>query len=261
MNVPISAESVSTLTVRDDIHPDLAIAHSGRDLGNMDPRFSVNGEYADNRELLVGTIGLRATNVAVMRPVHGTEVTDIGEQVPTELDESDALVTTGTHVGLLIASADCLPLAIFGEGQAEEGVAKQILALVHLSRATISGKLHLKTIDHMVKKHGFKPETAVCYAGPSIKPESYVGSHLAQDVRDNLERWKDFVPKKSDGYRIDLRGLVECELEACGVPLDAMHDSGIDTGKDDSHFSYYRYLKDATKSPNGRNGFVVVRTR
>jgi YfiH family protein len=236
---------IQTLCVP-EIHETLAVVHSGRDVGNMDYRFGDQHEVDAARQRIFGMIGLKATNVAVIKPLAGTEFTDLGNQ--TEFDDpfpGDGLITNQPNVGLMLNAADCIPLAFYQPEQ-------RVLALMHLGWRGIVGGLHHRMFEHMVKKYEVDFTDSVAYMGPSIQASSYVTQELTNEQRTN-QRWHDFVGETSDGYHLDFPGFVKRDISEYGISDIA--ESDVDTGSDDSHFSYTRHKQMGV--PNGRNGFVV----
>ncbi len=239
-----------------EVSETLAIAHSGREFGNMDYRFGDDLEVTINRARLYQHVGLGRAEVAVMFPANdGETFKDLGSQkLFRDNIVTDGFITPEFDVGLAMNLADCNAIAL-SDGQT--------LGMIHAGwRGAVNGFPN-RVIERMVSAYDFDPSKAVAYFAPAIEKASYVMPelHPAQET----EVWEPFIEpvttETGEQFHIDLPGFLTHMLEVeWDVPGDHIMRSGIDVGADDTHFSYTRTKQDAQRSPNGRNGFVAVHT-
>lgn len=242
--------------VAPELHPDIAIAHSGRDIGNTDPRFS-EPEQVQLARYTIQKANAAADEVFVMRPLGGTTFTDLTDShnAPIEEDEfdetavvGDGLITRDASIGLMLNAADCIPLAVYQPDQ-------RLLALMHLGWRGASGQLHNSMLEYMVQRHGFQPGGALAYIGPSILKESYTTESLSETQQTDPD-WADSVEQRGDTYHIDIPGFVIRGLSKFGIPEKSIVATDIDTGAETNHYSFTRHKRFG--EPNGRNGFLVT---
>jgi len=157
---------------------------------------------AENRSRLAAAAGLEAERVAMGWQVHGTDVqrwdgpperggfADPG----APLEHVDAHVTSQPGLGLLVLVADCLPLALVGDGA---------VAMAHCGwRGLAEGVVE----SALAELRG--AVTAV--AGPAIGPCCYeVGSEVLRAFEE--------LDGVASGRMLDLRAVVRRKLEAAGV--------------------------------------------
>jgi len=146
-----------------------------------------------NRALLAEKAGLDGRGVAMGWQVHGTGVRRW--DAPPEdgdLERVDAHVTAREDLALLVIVADCLPIALAGEGA---------VAMVHAGWRGLAGGI----VEQAAAELGDVRAAAV---GPAIGRCCYeVGEEvLAQ-----------FDARFADGRMLDLRAVAEDRLRAAGV--------------------------------------------
>ena len=252
----MSSQFISEIVVPDVIAP-LEIAHGGRVLGNMDARFGDEADVLENRQRLYRTLGLQLHQVAVMRPANdGQTMVDLGVRkefdIPTAGDFfTDAFITSESETGLAMNPADCNVIAL-SDGQT--------LITVHAGWRGAVENIASRVIEHASNTYGFEPSMAQAYFAPAIGQESYVSSEL--HPLQTGEAWEQFVQpvdlEDGQAFKIDLPGYLAESLVSNDIPRDKITLPSVDTGVDDSHFSYTRFQQDPQRSPNGRNGFVAV---
>ena len=150
---------------------------------------------AANRKALEQQLGLQ---LSFMRQVHGNRVVTITEP-GQELPEADGQATTRRGVGLVALAADCLPIAVAGEGA---------VAIVHAGwRGLAAG-----VIDAAVEVVRGPVHAAI---GPGAGPCCY---EVGEDVRARF---------RTDGPTLDLKAIARAQLDQAGV--EAVHDVGLCT--------------------------------
>src|SRR3954462_12578125 len=147
----------------------------------------------ENRELLLSDLGLR--DVALGRQVHGVGLKewDRGSN-GGPLDEVDGHLTRVRDLGLLVLVADCLPVALIGDGRA---------AMVHCGWRGLAGGI----VERALERFDAPPAAAI---GPGIGQCCYeVGEEVLSAFAD-----LDGVAR---GRMLNLRAVARRKLEAAGV--------------------------------------------
>ena len=211
--------------------------------GNLDFRFGVKGEVMENRKKFLVKIGMRTENFVVLRVTHGDGMEIVrGKDRGREVD-ADALVTGERAVGMMLLTADCIPVII---GDESAGV----LGLVHLGWQGVDKELVTKVVEKMNSLGGRDLRAVI---GPGVRKESYVFE--GRIVQANDSKWQPFLEKQGGGRTaIDLVGFIKKQLVDCGVKR--IEDCGIDTAKNKNYFSHYRAVR--TGELEGRFATVVM---
>jgi YfiH family protein len=119
---------------------------------------------AENRRRLATALGLDPDRLAFMRQVHGTTVVVVestGDD-PVAAPEADALVTTGRAVGLVVLTADCVPVLV-----AAPGPDGPVLAAAHAGRQGVQAGVVAETVAAM-RRLGARLEEGQAYVGPAV---------------------------------------------------------------------------------------------
>jgi YfiH family protein len=155
---------------------------------------------------------------AWMQQVHGAAVARASE--PGLQGEADGLYTTTVGLPVAVATADCVPVILLGDG---------VVAVVHAGwRGVVAGVVPatLRRLD----ADGLRPQQAAI--GPSIGPCCY---EVGDDVRDRFRRHR--TQTRGDRPSVDLAGAVAEQLNgltlwrderctACGDGLHSYRRSG-----------------------------------
>lgn len=169
---------------------------------------------------------------AWVRQVAGADVVRVGE--PGLAGEADAMVTSVSGVALMVAAADCVPVALVGESE---------VGMAHSGwRGTLAGVTG-NTVKAMA---GDSPIKA--YIGPCIRQCCYeVSEELAEKFSSR------FGPEVVYGRQLSLPAAIRKNLEEVGV--GEVNDLGLCTGcRPDLFFSH---RKQGPKT--GRMAAVVAR--
>ena len=127
---------------------------------------------------------------------------DAIQDVYQPLTEADGLITNTPELGLMVFSADCVPILLEGRG---------VVAAVHAGwRGTVKG-IAAKAVREM----DCPPETIRAWIGPAIGPCCYqVGDEVRNAMRERLgEEAQAFI----HGDKVDLKGFNRRLLELTGV--------------------------------------------
>ncbi len=171
-------------------------------LRTEDDRPDVDRNYA----LVLERFGLDWRRLAMGFQVHGNEVQRRDEE-PDPDEERLACDGQATHVegvGCLVLTADCLPVALLGDGA---------VAMVHAGWRGLDGGVLEDGLRALRELGGRGPVTALI--GPGAGPEAY-------EVGDDLR-----VRFGTTGPTLDLKAIATQKLLAGGV--EEVHDVGLCT--------------------------------
>jgi hypothetical protein len=222
--------------------PGAAVAFSTRNGGvSRGPYASLNlgvltdddpDAVSENRRLLAAAVGAEPDGIAMGWQVHGTELSEWhGPPSAEALQKVDGHLTAEAGLPLLVLVADCLPVALAGNGR---------VAMLHCGWRGLAGGILERALDHFGE-----PPAAVL--GPAIGPCCYeVG----------LEVLAAFEPLEgvAQGRMLDLKAVARRKLAAAGV--DHVEDAAYCTScRPDLFFSHRR-----DGGVTGRQGGLVWRT-
>jgi polyphenol oxidase len=177
-----------------------------------------------NREIAAAE--LRIDRIAMGRQVHGTDLRHwAAPPEGGELDRVDGHVTRLRGLGLLVIVADCLPVALIGDGQA---------AMLHCGWRPLAAGI----VEKALATFDEPPAAAI---GPGIGRCCYeVGEEVLSEFAE--------LEGVADGRMLDLRMVARRKLEAGGV--EAIEDVDLCTScRPDLFFSHRR-----DKGVTGRQG-------
>ena len=144
---------------------------------------------------------VRATQVHGSRVVVVTEAPAPGEVA--DAGECDAIVTRLSGVGLVVQTADCVPILL---------AADDAIGAVHAGWRGASAGVALRAVKAFLALVG-KRATVRAWLGPSIGPCCYeVGPEVAGRFPPRFSR-----PSNGDRFLLDLPGYVRWQLEEAGV--------------------------------------------
>lgn len=153
--------------------------------------------------------------LALGRQVHGSHVHAVAAPTEEERVEADGQATDGIHVAPAVLVADCLPIAIVGDGA---------LAVVHAGwRGLLAGVVEQGVATVRGLGGGEQLSAAI---GPGAGPCCYV---VGDDLR---QRFGTTAPT------LDLKDVARKRLNAAGI--DHVEDAGVCTVCDSRYFSYRR---------------------
>lgn len=190
-----------------------------------------------NRALAAAALGLDASQIAGLYQIHGPKVVTAD---PDSRPEADGLVTRQCGLGLMILTADCVPVLL---ADSKAG----IVAACHAGwRGALAGILEA-TLAAMQEK-GAQLADISCRIGPAIAAASYqIGPDmqaelLAGDPQAESRLAPD--PATDEKYLFDLPGFVADRAGRAG--LEDIADCGYDTYGDSDHwFSHRRATHEA----------------
>jgi purine-nucleoside/S-methyl-5'-thioadenosine phosphorylase / adenosine deaminase len=173
-----------------------------------------------NRELLTGRIGMP---LAMIRQVHGAQVRRLESPEPhgEPLPHADGQAVAVRGVAPMVLTADCLPIAVAGEGAA---------AILHAGWRGLAGGIIAAGVD------------AVRELGARGRLEAVIGPGAGvccYEVGDEVRaRFASYGPAGRRGRHLDMKAIARDQLERAGV--DAVADLGLCTICSEDFFSHRR---------------------
>lgn len=180
-----------------------------------DPRENIVKNY----EILCAAIGMDTHALVFSKQTHGGTVrtvtaADAGEGLYGKAPaECDALVTDAPEAGLVVFSADCVPILLYDPVRRAVGAA-------HAGwRGTALGIVK-KTAEAMVSLYGCRPADIRAAIGPSIGPCCFetrgdVPAALTEALGE--EAASPYMRRDGDVWHIDLKGINALWLKRVGV--------------------------------------------
>ena len=199
---------------------------------------------ASIREVLARLLPHPFEEFAWCRQVHGRRV--IYATKPGLQGDGDALVTTGTSLGLLIAVADCIPVLLWDPSGGPLGAA-------HAGwRGLLAGVLPATVAA--LRQLGAPVSKLHAWIGPSISIEHFeVGKDVASQFPERYvfresDRARTLLSPASNSDQrpwkkphVDLKAMARDQLTEAGLPFHHVDLCGDCTfARDDLYFSYRR---------------------
>ena len=188
--------------------PGVTVAFSGR--GRAPEGEPAPTAYLARRLALA--VGLEAAPISWAKQVHGIGAATLREPRAAGsafcAGEFDALTTDQPGSGIVVQTADCVPILLSAPGAVGAAHAGWRGSARNVAGAAVGA----------LEKLGAPPETLSAWIGPSIGPCCYeVGGEVAAQFAG------DFVRAGCGGearYRLDLRAVNVAQLTAAGVPRE-----------------------------------------
>ena len=172
-----------------------------------------------------GVVSLRHSHQVHGRTIHPIEA---GNEPVVEVGPGDGLVTSALGVGLLVWTADCVPVLLTADG---------VIAAVHSGWRGCAADVVGAAVDLLQQRHGVSPGTLRIVLGPSICGACYeVGPEVVEALRPydlDESRWLD-------ENHVDLRDFLTARLEVLGVPGENIETVGGCTADSPELASYRR---------------------
>jgi YfiH family protein len=140
--------------------------------------------------------------------VHGSEVVTVDQSISDPAACSgrhDGLITAEPGVGLMVWTADCVPLVLIGE---------RVVAAIHAGWRGIAAGVIRFAVDKISAEFATTQPELSAFLGPAISPSRYpVGPEVIAALAQH------HIPKDSwrCGDRVDLRGFLEAQLRSLGL--------------------------------------------
>jgi YfiH family protein len=187
----------------------------------------------DRVNSVLGSLGPQLRAVRWCEQIHGRLIASLGEEPGNPFHDAscvgrcDALITSEVGVGLLVWTADCVPVLITG-GEA--------VAAIHIGWRGAAADIVGAVVRRYAIEYGVHPKRLQAYLGPSISGTEYqVGNEVIEALRVH-------VPEES-GWRtdsqVDLRNFLTARLTGLGLAPPAISKVGPCTASS-SHLASFR---------------------
>ncbi len=207
------------------------------------------GSPKDRMQRLMTDPGVRVAAVRWGEQVHGRVIASLAAEPGRPLESAacvgccDALMTADAGVGLVVWTADCVPILIYGDG---------VVAAVHSgwrgSVADIAGAV----VRRFAIEYGVPPRSLRAMLGPSISGPRY---EVSREVIDGLRVFGLDEESWRKGNHVDLRCFLVARLEALGLESGKIDTVGPCTALTPELASYRR---DGDRA--GRQWSMIYRT-
>ena len=203
-----------------------------------------------NRRRLAETIGIPINQFTIARQIHSGNVKIISDDLrgrgsidyENVIEDTDAMVTNGADICLVILVADCVPMLFFDPVHKAIGVA-------HAGWRGTLQYIAQNTVKTMESAFGSSPGDIIVGIGPSIGPCCYrVGPEVISRVEKAFHATKGLIVNKSGdgaGY-FDLWKANLNQLLHAGIEKRHIEPAGICTHENAHLFFSYRYQQGDT---------------
>lgn len=170
-----------------------------------------------------------------IKQVHGDQVIHTSPHAIDFSREADAHYSNEKNLGLVIATADCIPVILFHSNP-------KWIAAIHAGWRGVENRIVPKAIAQFVRL-GCKAENISVFAGPHIQKPSF---EVGNDVRDRLlgacDARDTSVSIAVDGQKslVDLNWILKAQLTECGIRLQNCFFEMKDTVQDRTYHSFRR---------------------
>ena len=147
---------------------------------------------------------------------------------PHSVGVCDALITAEPDVALLVRTADCLPVALAGDG---------VVAVVHAGWRGLAADILGATTRRMRAEFGIEPTALEAVVGVGIGPCHY---RVGNEVQGALSRLVTMADTWCREDRVDLAGFARSRLLALGLRPGAVTTLAGCTSCSPRHHSYRR---------------------
>jgi YfiH family protein len=179
---------------------------------------------------IVSDTGLDLRSVACCRQVHGAVVhhAEPHDAGVVELGAGDAMVTATPGLGLVVWTADCVPVLLVGDG---------VVAAVHAGWRGCAADVVGAAVAGIGRLTGQKPAGLRALLGPAVCGACY---EVGAEVWEALRLFELDESRWLRGNRVDLRGFLVARLEALGLLAGSIEAVGGCTVESPEFASYRR---------------------
>jgi len=203
-----------------------------RVLGTASMAFGIGPARGSARDpdRLEAVLGDRVTSLRHCRQVHGRTIHRVAADLRPVADvgPGDGLVCSETGVGLVVWTADCVPVLLVADG---------VVAAVHSGWRGCAADVVGAAIEEMERSRGCTPDWLNVALGPSVCGPCY---EVGSEVPEALDRFGLDERRWLDGTHVDLRGFLTARLERLGVPAENIESVGGCTVESPDLASYRR---------------------
>ena len=177
---------------------------------------SVGDDYKiveENRKAFLNELGLNLESVVLQKQIHSDIITMVDDG--NNVNESDALITNKTGIGLAIFSADCNPIFIYDPSH-------NVIAAIHAGWRGTEKNITAKVLRIIQEKYNSSLNDLYVYIGPGISQINY---EVQSDV---AERFDDkYILNKEGKIYLDVLSNNYDELISAGIPENQIQKSNL----------------------------------
>lgn len=188
----------------------------------------------ERMQRLLAALGADIGAIRWAEQIHGRVVASLAAESDHPLENAacvgrcDALITADRGIGLVVWTADCVPIVIAGDG---------VVAAVHSgwrgSVADVAGAV----VRRFAVEYGVPPQNLRALLGPAISGPRY---EVSDQVIDGLRAFGLDERRWRAGDCVDLRGFLTARLEDLGLDPAMVHNVGPCTASTPELASYRR---------------------
>jgi len=174
----------------------------------------------ENRERFFKKIGIDKNSVVRASLAHGQKAVIVSaKDAGKALDETDALVTAGGNLFLVITVADCLPI-FFYDPQ------KEIIGLAHAGWRGLANGVIRSTIEKMLEL-GANADNILVGIGPGIGVCHYsISDKSKEEILEKFKVYlKDVLVEREGKKFLDLPKIAKMQLKDLGIKEGNIEDT------------------------------------
>ncbi len=162
---------------------------------------------AANRDRLAKAAGLTG-RLVWMSQVHSDRVVRVDGPADGPVDDADGLVTTTRRLGLVVVTADCVPVLLADAGAG-------VISAVHAGRVGARDGVVVRAVEMMREAGARVPDISVLL-GPAVSGRNYeVPEAMAAEVEAALPGSRTRTARGTAG--LDLRAGIARQLTGLGI--------------------------------------------
>lgn len=159
-----------------------------------------------NRSCFFGSMGIAESTLVHANQIHSDGIAIVN--VPGLYPNTDALITPGKVLYLIISVADCMPVMIYD-------TKKNIIANIHSGWRGTQKNITGKTIEVMKKKFGCNTKDMLIFMGPAISKKNFEVDKDVAVIFD--QKYVELKPGSRAKYLIDTGEVIYDSIIASGV--------------------------------------------
>lgn len=187
----------------------------------------------ENRSYLLKDLNIDKEHLVLVHQTHSDVIKeatslDLGAG-STRFDsgiEADALYTKEKGIAIGVFHADCAPIFFCDE-------TINLVGVIHAGHKGTLKHITAKALSYIINKEKVNPINLKIWIGPLRRKETYKVS-----VEQKMEIICAGCSIVDDYFDVTLSN--KYDMISLGVPEENIHDSGIDTAKDDNFYSVYK---------------------
>ena len=171
---------------------------------------------AKEPDRLTAILDNRVLRLRHCEQIHGGTIHELsaGGQEVVDVGPGDGLITSSPGVGLLVWTADCVPVLLAADG---------VVAAVHSGWRGCAVDIVGAAIDRMTRHYEISRKRIGAALGPAVCGSCY---EVGPEVPEALRRFDLDESRWLADNHVDLRGFLNARLEALGLPAENIETIG-----------------------------------